>query len=200
VFEYVPGGDLTRLIRCWHQSRPAPDRLVRECVRLLYRLSEIVEGAHTLGPPVVHRDLKPSNVLLQPSGPNRVRLRVADFGIGGVAARQAIARTTSASEALTIGLRGAHTPLYASPQQREGQAPDPRDDVFALGVVGYQALVGDTTVSPPAYMADELRERQVPDSVVRLLEDCLSEEPEDRPASAPALTRQLEQLLQPAAG
>src|SRR5207249_4884496 len=118
AFEYVPGGDLTRLIRCWHESRPTPVRLAWESLRLVGRLAEIVGVAHQLEPAVVHRDLKPSNILLQPAGKNRVWVRVADFGIGGVAARQAmaLARTASAKEALATGLRGAHTPLYASPQ------------------------------------------------------------------------------------
>lgn len=131
VFEYIPGGDLTRLIRCWHESQPNPVRLVWEGMRLVRRLAEILCAAHQLEPAIVHRDLKPSNILLRPTVPNWVQVCVIDFGIGGIAARQALAhsRTSSAKEKRTTGLRGALTPLYASPQQKNGEAADPRDDV-----------------------------------------------------------------------
>ncbi len=197
VFDYIPGGDLTRLIRCWHESHPTPARLHWETVRLVYRLAGILSGAHQLVPAVVHRDLKPSNILLQPTAPNRVRLCVADFGIGGIAAQRAVASSfaTSAKEVLTTSLRGAHTPLYASPQQKEGHPASPRDDVYALGVIGYQVLTGDTTVAPPADMDEELSERQVPDRVSRLLGQCLIEEAEDRLANAAVLTQALGELL-----
>lgn len=179
VFDYIPGGDLTRLIRCWHESKPQPPRLVWESMRLVGRLAEIVSAAHLLDRPVVHRDLKPTNILLQPSpkepGKESVRIRVADFGIGGIAAEQALAATFSANEIQTTGMIGAHTDNYAPPQQKEGAPPDPRDDVYALGVVGFQTLMGDTRLVPTISMRDDLADRGVPDSVIGLLKKCLSE-------------------------
>jgi serine/threonine protein kinase len=197
VFDYIPGGDLTRLIRCWHSSQPRPAKLVQETVRLVSYLARIVGRAHNLGPPVCHRDLKPSNILLHPPQGTRVRPRVSDFGIGGIAAQQAMvhSRRASAKEKLTTSLRGAHTPLYASPQQQEGKPPDPRDDVYALGVIGYQTLVGDPTVAPLASMRDELIDREVSNGVIQVLESCLSEEAEDRPHTATHLFQLLQGLL-----
>ena len=59
-------------------------------------------------------------------------------------------------------LRGAHTPLYASPQQRDGQPPDPRDDVHALGVIWYQLLTGDLgSGAPTGLWTDDLEEQGV---------------------------------------
>ena len=46
-----------------------------------------VRYAHRLTPPIVHRDLKPANILVQPRPDGKVELRVADFGIGGIAAK-----------------------------------------------------------------------------------------------------------------
>ncbi len=194
VFDYIPGGDLTRLIRCWHDSQTSSVRLVWESVRLLRRLAEILCCAHRLTPPVVHRDIKPSNILLQPTRPNRVKLCVADFGIGGVAA-QASSRSTSAKEALTTGLRGAHTPLYASPQQKEGHLPTPSDDIYALGVIGYQILMGDTTIAPSAWMQEDLTRKEVPEKLIEVLAECLADEAEDRPTNAAQLIQTLEELL-----
>jgi hypothetical protein len=196
VFEYIPGGDLTRLIHCWHESRTTPARLVHESVRLMAHLAQVVSRAHHLNPAVVHRDLKPSNILLQPTRPNYVRPCVADFGIGGISAEQTLTRLTSANEALTTGARGAYTELYASPQQKEGQPAHPTDDVFSLGVIGYQTLTGSTTMAPPVHMEDELRDLQVPDPVIALLGSCLAEEAEDRPAHAGELAEGLAELLE----
>jgi hypothetical protein len=197
VYDYVPGGDLTRLIRGWHPTGQRPARLNDEATRLVHHLAVALQAAHELDPPVAHRDLKPSNILLQPTTPGRVKPRVADFGIGGVAARQALARAamTSHKETLTTSLRGAHTPLYASPQQMDGEAPDPRDDIYALGVVWYQLLVGDTTVGPPTDWRAELGEHAVPSTVLEVLGLCLASESKRRPGNAAALAALLNPLL-----
>ena len=91
-YEYVAGGDLSGLIGQWRQTPPRDH--VAECTRLIHELADIVAFAHQLHPPIVHRDLKPANILLQPSGDGTVRARVADFGIGGIAARQAREQAT----------------------------------------------------------------------------------------------------------
>ena len=82
--------------------------------------------AHRLDPPIVHRDLKPANILVEASPDGKMSLRIADFGIGGVAAGHALApgrRDVSQGQFLATALRGAHTPLYASPQQMRGDRP-----------------------------------------------------------------------------
>jgi serine/threonine protein kinase len=197
VYDYIPGGDLTRLIRGWHPEGRRPARLNDEATRLIRYLATSLRAAHDLDPPVAHRDLKPSNILLRPTTPGRVKPCVADFGIGGVAAQQALIRlaTTSQKEKLTTSLRGAHTPLYASPQQMAGAGPDPRDDVYALGVVWFQVLTGDTTVAPPTDWRDELSEWSVPTPVVDCIDRCLATDPTRRPDNAAALAALLEPLL-----
>jgi formylglycine-generating enzyme required for sulfatase activity len=203
-YEYVPGGDLAGLIAQWHRAPAAS--LVEQATRLMRQLAEIVAFAHRLEPPIVHRDLKPANILLQPTGPGGVALRVTDFGIGGVAAAQARQQTRSGGGRrswLAAALRGACTPLYASPQQMRGEPPDPRDDVHALGVIWYQLLTGDLTAGASPDWRDELAERKVPDGVLRLLGACLAARAERRPADAAALAGELARLLErpaPAAG
>ena len=141
-YEYVPGGDLTGLIRRW-QLLPLPERLP-VVLEKLRELAMIVGHFHRLpGGPVVHRDLKPSNILVAADG----SLKVADFGIGAVSAKRALdgerRGTVSRSVRLQSGFRGGYTPLYASPQQRAGSRDlDPRDDVHALGVIAFQMLTG----------------------------------------------------------
>ncbi len=57
--------------------------------RYVQSLAAIVGFAHGLNPPIVHRDLKPANILVQRGETARLALKVADFGIGGVAVQQA---------------------------------------------------------------------------------------------------------------
>jgi serine/threonine protein kinase len=76
-----------------------------------------MKTAHQLKPPIVHRDLKPANILVQRLPDGKVQLHITDFGIGGAAASQALeqAREASTGHFQATALRGAHTPLYASP-------------------------------------------------------------------------------------
>jgi formylglycine-generating enzyme required for sulfatase activity len=126
-----------------------------------------------------------------------VRVRVADFGIGGIAARHAreeATRGVTRGAFLATALRGACTPLYASPQQQRGEDPDPRDDVYALGVIWYQMLTGDLLAGAPADWRDELEGRRVAENVLRLLGCCLASKADKRPATAAALAEELARL------
>jgi parallel beta-helix repeat protein len=195
-YEYVAGGDLSKVIA---QGNRSPSVLtVEEATRWVYKLAEIVGFAHGLKPPIVHRDLKPANILLHRIGKGAVTPRVADFGIGGVVAEQALAaaRDNSSSRGfLSTALRGTHTPLYASPQQVRGEAPDPRDDVHALGIIWYQLLTGDLNIlALPADWQDEVRGRGSSDELFALLSSCLASRAEKRPADANELARQIKAL------
>src|SRR5207302_4949933 len=109
--------------------------------QVIATLARAVSHFHRLDPPIVHRDLKPANVLLQPRGEGRMELRIADFGIGGLAARRELAHlpgNTTRAGMLPTALRGSYTPLYASPQQMRGEAPHPRHDLTAPGAVPSQ--------------------------------------------------------------
>jgi formylglycine-generating enzyme required for sulfatase activity/serine/threonine protein kinase len=192
-YEYVAGGDFGRVIRNWKRLSP-PERLERS-IQMMRRLAEIVAFAHAQG--IVHRDLKPANILLKPTDKGNFLLRVTDFGIGGTAADQARGQTgadRTRGSRMTELLRGAFTPLYASPQQIKGERPDPRDDVHALGVIWYQTLTGEPSAAASADWREELTEKQVPEEVLNLLGRCMAAKAERRPADAGALTKELSTL------
>jgi len=190
MFEYVPGGDLADLVREW-QALPPAGR-VAAAVAALAELSAAVGHFHRLSPAVVHRDLKPSNVLRDRAAG---RLRVTDFGIGAVTASAAIREETTGAGTragrMQSYLRGSHTPLYASPQQRDGAEPDPRDDVHALGVIAYQMFTGRLDAEVKADYARQLKRAEVPDGLIELIGDSAAEDVTARPADAAAFAERL---------
>ncbi|MFO0796483.1 MAG: protein kinase [Gemmataceae bacterium] len=190
MYEYVGGGELGSLIGAW----PVAERAAR-AVAALRTLAAAVGHFHRLTPPLVHRDLKPANILVRGTAANP-QLLVADFGIGGVAADAALAAeaTRRSSGYLGSQLWGSHTPLYASPQQQRGEKPDPRDDVHALGVIGYQMLTGKLDAAPGADFARTLKRLNVPEPLVELLGDCAAHDPEHRPKDAAELAERLAAL------
>jgi len=193
-YEYIEGGDLAGLIHDWHRSSTgfSPDRIAR----LMLQLSEIVGFAHRLNPPIVHRDLKPANILVQKAENGEPKLKVADFGIGGIAASQVIAESrsdmTRGVMAATVA-RGSYSPLYASRQQMAGMPADPHDDVYALGVIWYQLLIGNLMAGPPSgsRWVQRLKDQGVPQNQLDLMVQCFEDNPEDRPKDAAELAQQL---------
>ncbi|MEJ5277344.1 MAG: serine/threonine-protein kinase, partial [Thermogemmata sp.] len=196
AYEYVEGGDLAAVIR--KMAELEPRQRGRWAMEYLQALARIVGEFHALEPPIVHRDLKPANVLLRRTAKGVV-LRVTDFGISQLAAEHAVGQTRVQSRWVTQCslVRGAYTPLYASPQQRRGERADPRDDVYSLGVIGWQMLYGDTTAERPTArtlrrVAEQCR---LPSGVLEVLERSWEDEAGERPAGGRELWRQLREAL-----
>jgi serine/threonine protein kinase len=194
VYEYVTGGDLTRHIA---EKREQLGRALnpQEVLELIVQVAEALSFAHEHG--LVHRDLKPANVLVE-SGV----LKLADFGLGGVTAARAA--QVSRIGATTVDLlsvadqaslfRGAGTPLYMAPEQRRGQAPDPRHDLYSLGVMWYQLLVGDVSRELHPGWAKELSLRfGVPKSHINLIDACVGWF-DERPKNATELLKLIREL------
>lgn len=193
MYEYIAGGDLANLIRQW-QVLDTQERVNRG-IAALYQLCDAVAHFHKLRPPIVHRDLKPDNILVDEASR---RLLVTDFGIGAVTAK-AVAEvgdgTTTRFGKLPESLAQAHTPLYSSPQQRGGAAPDPRDDVYALGVIAYQLVTGQLTHGPGTDFGDDLREAGANDALIELIGECVAQKPERRPTDAVEFLHRVQTLI-----
>ena len=161
--ELVKGEDLAALLR--RVGRVPAQKVVEIGLQLCAGLA----AAHAQG--VLHRDLKPANILIDDTG----LVRISDFGI-------AIPRTEANRHSFT------GTPAYMAPEQRTpGMAVSERTDVYALGLVLYDMLVGPNIrhqmkqgapLPNPATLVTN-----VDPQLDRLVMAALSVDPEDRPAS-----------------
>ena len=182
MYEYVEGGTLADVVREW-QPRPQAKKLSK-AAKALFAIASAIGHCHRLTTPIVHRDLKPANVLRDATGV----LRVTDFGIGGAAvahpdANQTRELKTNSGRVPTL-LRAAGSFGYASPQQKNGEPPHPRDDVYALGVLAFQLFMGDLTLWPGPDMADDLHALGLPAGAIALLRSSVSHTAARRPIDA----------------
>ena len=191
AYEYVDGGDLSALAREL-ATKSAPER-GRLAMEVLADLAAVIGQFHTLPQPIIHRDLKPANILVKKHG-GKWLLRVTDFGISHVTADASIRQASISTPSLHLGetFRGAHTPTYASPQQKKGENPDVRDDVYALGIIGYQLLLGDLSAErPSSKWRKRIADCQTPEEVLNQLENAWDDEVKERPANAQVLARSI---------
>jgi serine/threonine protein kinase/sulfur transfer complex TusBCD TusB component (DsrH family) len=121
VTEYLRGYTLSHLLT---SVRPMPEK---DAVKLASRICEALAYMHGQG--VVHRDLKPQNVMLCNDG----TIRIMDFGIAKAEGR----RMTFAGFTPAVG-----TPDYMAPEQVKGKRGDERTDIYSLGAMLYEMVVG----------------------------------------------------------
>jgi tetratricopeptide (TPR) repeat protein len=145
------------------------DRLRREvqlpvddAVRISCEVAEALAYAHEHG--IIHRDIKPENILLTRGG-----ARVADFGVARALEAGAGGKLTETG--LAVG-----TPAYMSPEQASAGQVDGRSDVYALGCVLYEMLVGEPPYTGPTAQAIVAKRLSDPVPSVRRLREELPEE------------------------
>ncbi len=166
VYEYIDGGNLTNWLESFEGEPPPP----QEVVAVLKMAARAVAVAHDHG--IVHRDLKPANLMVTGEG----RVKVGDFGIGLVAAEsEAEGRGEQLAQSLNPTLlHGAYTPVYTDPLRDRFARATPQDDVYALGVIGYQLLVGNVAWPMEGGWRRHLEARGVPASLIEVLDTCVA--------------------------
>jgi serine/threonine protein kinase len=192
MYEYVEGGTLAEAVAEW-RDLPPPRRLGR-AVRTLHAITSALGKFHRFDPPLIHRDLKPQNILMAGNTP-----RITDFGIGG-AALEATNNSkpddgSGLAVAVPIMLQTAGSSQYSPPEQFLGGAPNPRDDVFALGVIAYQLVLADLKAIPGFDVARELRSLRIPTELTTLIVRSVALDPDHRPKDAVEWETQLAALM-----
>ena len=191
VMEYLDGETLVdRLAR-----GPLP---AAQAMRFGAEIADALAAAHRAG--IVHRDLKPGNVMLTKSG-----VKLLDFGLAKPEAPAATANSVLPTQARPLTERGTvlGTFQYMSPEQLEGKEADARSDIFALGAVLYEMLTGKkafTGASQASLITAIMSAQPTPVSSVdamapptldRLVQTCLSKDPDERWQSAHDVAKEL---------
>jgi serine/threonine-protein kinase len=169
---------------------------VLRAARVLRDVARAVRAAHQTGQ--IHRDLKAENVMLVPlpDGDGEA-VQVLDFGIAAWA--EAEARKTNPGAFVA-------TPDYMAPEQVQGKPATPLFDIYAMGVMLFEALVGETPFSGnPQFIMKAKISRSAPSlgaklpgmprRLVELVDDCLNIDPGLRPQSANEFVVRIEEVL-----
>src|SRR5262249_9524155 len=147
AMEYIDGPSLKSLIQAGRAIPPV------RTIEILGQVASALATAHQHN--IVHRDLKPQNIMLARDTAGRDVVKLVDFGI---------AKTFDESTQLTSVGSALGTPYYMAPEQIEGRPVDARCDIYALGIILYEMLVGEVPFadqSTPAVLVKQLRELPV---------------------------------------
>ena len=184
VMELCPGRPLSDII----EENPGglPEKRV---VQLMIELARALDAAHSKG--VVHRDVKPENVLVEED--NDWSVKITDFGIARSKDQTRLTKT-----GLVMG-----TAQYLSPEQAMGKQATSLSDIYSMGIVAYEMLVGHRpfTGSSQVEIAMAQVKQQPPElpevigaDLRRLVMMALAKAPANRPRSASAVARILEAI------
>jgi eukaryotic-like serine/threonine-protein kinase len=187
VLEHVDGWSLSELLaKSQRLSQDAATAVSLEVARAL---------AHAHEKSISHRDVQPRNILISRRG----EVKLANFSVASTE------RLETAPELLDGGASYAG-PSYMSPEQILGEPPDPRSDLFSLGVVLYEMLAGERPFKAPDERNEALRIRSEPapplgrrvselsPGLERVVQRCLEKMASDRFESAAELCEALEAL------
>ncbi|MEZ4430161.1 MAG: serine/threonine-protein kinase [Nannocystaceae bacterium] len=194
VMEYLTGRNL------YDEIQDLGTLPVGRACRIIRAVGRAIRAAHDVG--IIHRDLKPDNVMFVPlpEGEGET-VKVLDFGISAGAERP------EGSGRLTVPGHALGTPEYMAPEQAKGKDATEAFDIYALGVMLFECLVGE----PPfvsnnlveimarksTEVAPSLREKRpdLPDNLVALVDGCLEIDPEKRPRSAREFLVRMDEVL-----
>ncbi|MGH9492021.1 MAG: protein kinase domain-containing protein, partial [Terriglobales bacterium] len=199
VLEFLEGETLEKRL----EKGPLPTEQV---LRLAIEITDALDKAHRQG--IIHRDLKPSNIMLTKSG-----AKLMDFGLAKLTDEPppmaaALSELTAENRKLTAEGTILGTFQYMAPEQLEGREADARTDLFALGMVVYEAatgrpaFMGKTKASliasilssePPALTT---LQPMTPPALDRVVKICLAKDPDERWQTAHDLNLQLRWILE----
>jgi serine/threonine protein kinase len=180
VIQYVEGPSLAD----WMEQHPRATE--RDARRVIGEVAAGLGAAHARN--LLHRDIKPGNVLIEAESG---RAYVADFGVSAALSGASPATTGS----LTATGHVVGTPIYMSPEQAAGEALTAKSDVYSLGVLAYELLVGELPFKAATAMgwaAAHMRDTPTPvghrradlsPEVARLVDRCVAKVAADRPTA-----------------
>lgn len=196
VLEYIEGESLDVILQ--KEGAQQPERALHFSMQIARSLSE----AHRHG--VVHRDLKPANIMVTHLETEGDFVKVLDFGVARLLKSEQRDLTQSGlpdDERQVLG-----TPRYMSPEQVRGQSVDNRTDLYCLGLLIYEMLVGEPAVQGDTAMALITQHispeplameglRALPDDIAEVVRRCSAKSKDQRYDSAEELVTDLRQVM-----
>ena len=188
VLQYVEGMSLRKVLK-GGSLEP------RRAVDIARQVAAALHAAHDAG--IVHRDLKPENVMLLDNVDGGELVKVLDFGIAKLQGQE------GGEPVLTRAGAVFGTPDYMSPEQSAGRPVDERSDLYTVGILLYEMLVGQapfTGTDMLAILTAQLTQtaptlpNQVDARIRDLVSRLLAKEPEVRPATAEHLLAELDEI------
>ena len=146
AMEYVQGRTLAEILKTNNQLTP------KQAAEIASEVAAALGFAHEAG--LAHRDIKPANILIGSNG----QVKVADFGI-------ARAMNSATESNLTQAGSVMGTASYFSPEQAQGAQPDPRSDLYSVGIVMYEMVAGKppfTGENPVAIAYKQVHDQPTP--------------------------------------
>ncbi len=189
VMERLCGQPLSSVLR---ERGPLPWTQARD---IAVQIAAGLACAHQVG--IVHRDLKPSNVFVLDDARGRLAIKLIDFGLAK------LTQLGPGDRALTRSGSVFGTPAYMAPEQARGEPLDARVDLYALGAMLYEMIVGEplwrrSTIAQMVYChlfepAPTIRVRvpEVPEELDALVARCLCKDRAMRPADTEAVRLEL---------
>lgn len=186
VMELVEGSTLRDLL---HQSGSFS---TDQAMRLITPILSALAAAHQLG--IIHRDIKPENILISNDG----RIKVADFGL---ARNTSLAQTMTAESSVVLG-----SVSYLSPEQVQRGIADARSDVYAIGILLFEMLLGRKPYdgeTPIQIAYRHVNDRipnvkefkpEIPDEIADLIFQATAPNPDQRPKDAEQLLNQIRDI------
>ncbi len=192
VMEFIPGNNLGKLLR---DLRTRNQWIVMgEAIQLVSQISSALDYIHQQG--ITHRDIKPDNIMLKPEASNGLPYRpvLTDLGLAKLAEGGVFTQ-----DGTSMG-----TPAYMSPEQAMGTKTDRRSDVYSLGILLFELVVGrlpfqaktlteairmhtqETPPPPQSLKAD------IPDEVQKIILKAIAKDPKDRFQTAAELAQALD--------
>jgi serine/threonine-protein kinase len=142
--EYTEGGSLIDWAEQQGGLRAVP---FAKRIEIIAQVASALAAAHSVG--VLHKDVKPQNVLIHENKDGTVQARLTDFGVGALVTTELLKRESAAfnldgpSLVTTELVANSGTRLYLAPELTIGKPSTIQSDIYALGVMLYQSIVGD---------------------------------------------------------
>jgi class 3 adenylate cyclase len=189
IMDYAEAQDL----RAWCAAQGGPANIpLADRLEIVAQICDALLAAHTAD--ILHRDIKPSNILISRERDGKLRARLTDFGIGQIVSQEAVSEIKRLGFTETVmganSTRHSGSQMYMAPELLAGKPASKQSDIYSLGVVLFQLIIGDLTKPLTTDWPEEISDPLLRDD----LKHCFAGNPDQRFSSVAELAANLRLL------